>query len=143
MSTIEFKGDEGVVAIEVTSYVYPVPETESDANWLSSVVTLSVGPFSAKLSAFLDTSDVLQLLQQIEAIYSACDGVANLTPDEETVSLRISVTKVGRVTITGRVESTSGGRATLTFEINSDQSYLPAVIDQLKSVVNTFPVRAI
>lgn len=112
-----------------------------DGNWLTTLVTINVGGFSAELGGNLRAEELQAFRLEIEAIYAAIAGTANLQTMEQWLSMSIGVNGSGQVQIRGQAREESNGYNRLSFELSGlDQSHLPAMIDALNEIEERFPV---
>ena len=126
----------------VHSRQFPGAHDQWDGNWLN--VTVHCGEGGASVWAtgpILDTIGVLRFRDELERLHRTLSGEAALESHEPNVVVRVAVTDdAGHLRV--RVEITPDHLAQgHWFEFEIDQSYLPAAVAQLESVLVAFPVR--
>ena len=106
-----------------------------DGNWLrASAHCASSGATVEASGSFLRTDELERWLQQIEALHRSLQGTAALEPLEP--ELRITLTGDGLGHISAVVELTPDQlRQEHTFRFELDQSYLPPLALQLRTVL--------
>ena len=134
--------DTDYVRADVWRRAYPDTEPE----WLDVEIDISSGPFSARYRATWRAGFLPPFRRQVEALYETLEGTAVLEPDwERSLSLTLSGDGLGHVRITGEASVDRGPLgATLTFALpDVDQTYLPALIEELKAIEAEFPTTAL
>jgi hypothetical protein len=120
----------------------PDAQDKSDGNWLD--VTTHCGQAGASVwatGAILDTVGLLRLRDGLERLRQTLAGEAVLESHERNIVVRVAATD-GTGHLRERVEITPDHLAQCHwFEFEIDQSYLPAAVAQLDSVLVAFPVR--
>ena len=123
---------------------FPEAQDRWDGNWLKVAVHCGEAGASAwATGAILDTIGLLCFRDELERMHRTLTGEAVLESHEPNVVVRVTVADdAGHLRV--RVEITPDH---LTqghwFEFEIDQSYLPAAVAQLESVLVEFPVRGI
>ena len=139
---VEVRGNEGdLIAITVLNREWQDCDDEWDGNWLNSKVELRLGGFRGKFSASLRSEELKSFLVALEVLSAELQGVAEFKTMEQQLSLKLEIDSCGRLAVSGRAEDRAGIGNRLTFEFESDQSYLPGVIESLRAVIDRFPVR--
>jgi len=91
--------------------------------------------------AILDSVAFVRFREELEQMYNALSGEAVLESHEPNVKVRVTASdRAGHLNV--RAEITPDNLAQgHWFDFEIDQSYLPATIAQLESVLTRFPVR--
>src|SRR5688572_5706046 len=123
---------------------FPDAQDRWDGNWLN--VTAHCGQAGASVwttGAILDTIGLLRFRDELERLHQTLSGEAVLESHEPNVIVRVAAAdSAGHLRV--RVEVSPDHLAQgHWFEFEIDQSYLPAAVAQLESVLAAFPVRGI
>ncbi len=129
------------VAISVRS----TDDSSADSRLISDV-NISVGAWLGKFEAWFCTRDFPRFREQLEALHSTLDGNARFDTLEHQLALEFTVDGRGHITVSGSASDRprpwsrgTGDGNDLTFSLELDQSYLPAIINQLRAVEAAFP----
>ena len=134
----------GFLQIWVHSRQFPNAQDRWDGNWLN--VAVHCGNNGASVwanGAILDTLALSRFRDGIDRIHRTLGGEAVLESDEPNVRVHVqSSDNTGHLRI--RVEITADNLLQgHWFEFEADQSYLPPLINQLDTILKTFPIRGI
>jgi hypothetical protein len=123
---------------------FPEAQDQWDGNWLN--VTAHCGQAGASVwatGAILDTVGLLRFRDELERLHKTLSGEAVLESREPNVRVRVTSSD-GAGHLQVRAEITPDHLAQgHWFEFEIDQSYLPATVAQLESVLIEFPVKGI
>ena len=122
------------VAISVRSAVDP-----SSDGWLICDVSIAAGAWRGSYETWFCTWDFPKFRQQLEALHSTLDGTARFDTLEHQLELEFTVDARGHIEISGSASDRAGDGNDLTFSLELDQSYLPAIINQLRAIEAAFP----
>lgn len=131
-------------AFQLWVHVRQFPEAQDrwDGNWLN--VTAHCGQVGASVwatGAILDTIGLRRFRDELEWLHQTLSGEAALESHEPNVVVRVAAAD-GAGHLRVRVEVTPDHLAQgHWFEFEIDQSYLPAAVAQLESVLAAFRVR--
>ena len=123
---------------------FPDAMDRSDGNWLNVVAHCGGDGASVwATGAILDTVALSRFRDDLDRIYRTLVGEAVLESDEPNIKAHVkSSDKAGHLRI--RIELTPDHLLQgHWFEFEADQTYLPPLIDQLDTILKTFPVRGI
>lgn len=134
----------GAFQLWVHGRQFPEAQDRWDGNWLS--VTAHCVQAAASVwatGAMLDTIGLLPFRDELKRLHQTLSGEAVLASHEPNVVVRIAAAdSAGHLRV--RVEVSPDHLAQgHWFEFEIDQSYLPAAVAQLESVLAAFPVRGI
>ena len=141
MSTVQIKGHDGSVVIEVSQYERPDAADRSDANWLSTTIEVKAGPFSGRYPATLTTHDLAAFSTELEALLAGKKSKAAFVTDEGWLSLEITIDSRGSGKVAGEASCDQGPKAKLSFAFETDQTYLAEARRAMADIVGTFPVK--
>jgi hypothetical protein len=121
---------------------FPNSNDRDDGNWLR--VTAHCGANAASVwaeGAILMTSDLVLWADQCEALHAGQAVEAALSPLEPNVVVILRASdRLGHVRMTVQITPDHMTQEH-TFQFELDQSHLPSVVDQCRSVVERYPVR--
>lgn len=123
---------------------FPEAHDQWDGNWLN--VTVHCGQSGASVwatGAILDSAGLLRFRDDLKQLHKTLSGEAVLESHEPNIKVRVTASD-GAGHLTVRADITPDHLAQgHWFEFEIDQSYLPATVAQLESVLAQFPVRGI
>ena len=103
--------------------------------WLDCEVSVFLGTFTATVAGEMLTFDELQSFQDsLEQLYATLHGKAALYSIDDWIELELTGNGLGGVSLRGHIRDTR--RNQLTFHFDLDQTFLPKIIAQIKSVLN-------
>jgi hypothetical protein len=112
-----------------------------DGNWLVVDMHLRVGGFVGHAVADLRTEEFETFRRELEAMYRNVDGTAKFESLEHWLTVNVTCEKTGRVTVQGDATDRVGMGNRLKFWLpDMDQTFLPALIDQLIACEKAYPV---
>jgi hypothetical protein len=139
-SSFSVNGEGGQIKIEVLRYENSRPLTTSDANWLRVRTQLEAGGCVLEMETALTTRDLKCFLDELENLLSTFDGLAILSTDEETITLRVKVNKTGTAHILGELKELGTVKIRVEFEFYSDQSFLGQTLSELREIQSRWPI---
>ena len=130
----------GPLQLWVRGRQYPDEHGTSDGNWLDVQVTCE-SPFSrAEVSGpLLLGQDLERGLAELVRLDERVEGEAELVSLEPGLAIRIELGKLGSGTL--RIELERVDTEHHVWEVPTDQSYLKGWIQQLRTILDAFPVR--
>jgi hypothetical protein len=143
--TVVIRGDGGKVQIEVLNYERPNATEGSDANWLACKCGVTVREFSCDVSLSLVTDDFVRFLGDLDQAQRSLKGTAVFASLESGLTLEIKFKAAGHADVLGTVQSQLSvvpSRTKLDFSFESDQSFLSHSVEELRAVIQQFPVRS-
>jgi len=139
---INIKGLDGeLLKITVIDYSHPDAVDFWDGNWLSCRLELNIKGFNADFLFDLRVDEIESFLMELDQLNLNLKGKANLENMEEVIKLKLNVCKTGKLKWEGRLLYPAGIGSTLVFEYDSDQTFLPAIIKELKNVLKRYPMK--
>ncbi len=143
--TVVIRGVGGRVQIEVLNYERPNTTGGSDANWLVCKCGVTVGEFSCDVNLSLMTDDFVRFLGDLDEAQRSLKGTAVFTTLESDFTLEVKFKAAGHADVLGAVQSQLSvvpSRTKLDFSFESDQSFLSHSVEELRAVIQQFPVRS-
>ena len=139
--TIEITDAIAHLSIEVLVRSYAT-EDYWDGNWVVAHIKVMLPGFQAKFSEGLHLSELHSFSQDLKRLYSELEGIARLVAMEGFLDLKAEIDNRGRIHWSVELSHPvgSGNEARLQFAMHSDQSYLPALLDQIEAVLTEFPI---
>jgi hypothetical protein len=136
------KGLEGeYININVVSYSYPDSSDYWDGNWISCLVKAQIPGFVVSFPTYLRTSEIVSFYSDLVQLYDFTKDIASLVGMESNIDLQVQMDKLGKLTWKANLTYPTGHGSTLEFEFESEQSYLINLMDELKSIVEEFPIK--
>lgn len=112
-----------------------VGETRAgDDDFYMVTLHLHVNEISSKIGAYIMIGELSQFQKDLSKLYDTLKHSFVFTSIEDNVKLCITPNATGQIEIKGYVRN-SDYTATVDFTIETDQSYLPSTIKQLKEVL--------
>jgi hypothetical protein len=145
----EFVVGSGVehIRVEVLRREWPAADDYWDGNWLASRVAVRIGPWIGAYDAMFRAEDFVRFRESVEAMHRDLDGSARFFTMEPFLSIDLKIDAHGRVSVEGDAKPEGAGRVFgevgLDFQLSDfiDQSFLPALIAQLREIESAFPVK--
>src|SRR5437764_11421741 len=105
------------LSIRVLSRMYPPARDFSDGNWLAARIEVRCGGFRGDVTAALRAEELRSFREEVEQLYAALAGEAVLASMEGWLTLRIAVTRLGALSISGTLLDAPGVGNELSFRI--------------------------
>ncbi|HST09383.1 MAG TPA: hypothetical protein VLL05_03335 [Terriglobales bacterium] len=144
--TVVLRGDGGKVQIEVHSYERPESTDGSDSNWLVCKCGVTVREFSCDVNLSLVTEGFICFHRELAESVRSLKGTAVFATAEDGLKLEITFNSAGHADVFGIIQSQLSAlptRTKLDFSFETDQSFLSSTVDELRAVIQQFPVRGI
>jgi hypothetical protein len=141
MNTIQIKGHDGAVSIEVSCYEQENAVDQSDANWLSCTIEVSAGPFSGRYPVNLTTHDLVAFSSDLDALLADRKPKAVFSTDEGWLSLEITVNSRGSAQVVGEAACDRGTKAKLSFSFETERTCLSQANQSAADIVVIFPIK--
>jgi hypothetical protein len=126
-------GDHLIVAI------HGRPDERDD--WLDSTVTVSAGAFAGSYNAVLTTCDFPRFRQELQRLYDTLEGVARFSTIERQIAITLSANSRGCISVEGSAEDAIADGNSLKFRFETDQTFLPPLIRQIREIEMQYPNR--
>jgi hypothetical protein len=121
--------------------MYPNATDADDGNWLKARLTVSVGAWAGSFEANLRAEEFEAFREQCENLHKTLRGTAAFKPLEPWLRLTLTGDGKGHIELTGDAIDRVGTGNQLRFAFRDlDQTFLPALIDQLREVERNYPV---
>ncbi|MED5612388.1 WapI family immunity protein [Janthinobacterium sp. P210005] len=103
-------------------------------DWVGGDAEIRVRGFSASISADFEPTDFQIFEAELRALYENLSGKAQLLPREEQLTLKLRGNGRGGIEVSGTAWFVACYGSKLDFEFEIDQTYLPAVLEQLSAI---------
>jgi hypothetical protein len=130
----------GQLTLRPMAREYP-DEGYPDVNWISTRVTIAAGAFRGEVDALLYADDFISFRDGVRPLYTDLLGTALFATPEEWVRIEIEGDGRGHFTARCVVRDQPGSGNQLTFELELDQTELPAILQALDAICEAFPAR--
>jgi hypothetical protein len=142
MSPVEPDLRLGGFSLWVSGRQFPDATDYWDGNWLNVRVQIEApGALVRAEGPLLLAQELARFAEQLEKLYEALSGVAELRCLEPNLEIAIRCGSRGQVVVKIMVTPDPMTQSH-SFEFDLDQSYLGPLLDQCKSVLSRFPVRS-
>jgi hypothetical protein len=132
---------EGVL-IRVTDRQFPDAFDFDDGNWLNTPIQIRVGHFQGELPAQLRADELQSFRSALEKMDKTVSGEAVLKSLDGWLTLSVKCEASGTLSVTGIADDRPGIGNRLHFMVDGmDQSFLSAIIEQLRDIESSYPVR--
>jgi len=101
-------------------------------------IQISIGGYQVNSQHYFTTGELFMFRQSLSQCYKTLSGIAKLNNTESELDLTVSFRKYGKVQITGCFQERPDLANRLEFEIESDQTCILQVIQQLGLVEKVF-----
>lgn len=129
------------VTIEVIDRGYPTASDYWDGNWLRTMLTIAVGAWRATYPADLRTDEFERFQYQLRTLDADLTGEAVFTSMDGFLDLRLIGDGLGHIRVEGMAQDSADNPSCLEFALPPiDQTYLPALIDSLTTILEKYPV---
>ena len=129
------------ITFTVINYERPASGEYYDDNWLSCEVQVRAGAFHGKYAANFLTFELTNLLEGLDHLYRDLKGSFEFESMESQLDLNFLCDNLGHINVACVAMDQAGIGHALHFSFNFDQTYLAKMLEQLRQVVNAFPVR--
>ncbi|MBK9121534.1 MAG: hypothetical protein IPM16_00235 [Chloroflexi bacterium] len=132
--------DETFLSLQIVGRAVPGSDDYWDGNSLVAHAEVKVEGLSGKLTGVLRSEEILRFGEQLQHGYETLSGEVTFTTMEGWIEFVVRFLRAGSVVVEGVVTPDLALRSRLQFDLGLDQSYLPAVLAQIRQVVKRFPV---
>lgn len=108
-------------------------------DWLAATISVHAGAFSATIHATLVTCDFPHFRTQLEALHKTLSGSAAFDTIERQLKINCVGNERGGIAVDGIVQDRVGDGNELRFRFDIDQTYLPRIIQELRTIESEFP----
>ena len=138
---VEIRGDGAFVRLHFSHRAYPEAQDYWDGNWVVTHIQAETAGFKADFTDQVHLGDVVRFYEQVLTMYTTLSGEATLAMLEEFLIVTGHMNTRGGLNWSALIAQPFRRSTQLRFEFQSDQSYLPHLIQQLESTLVEFGVR--
>jgi hypothetical protein len=136
-------GGASEVLVRVKAYEHPECADYDDGNWLLADLTVHLSGFRASFGISARSPELEVFLRELDSMEKTLSGTASYEMIEPSLSLKAVIGKRGTIEWTGTAQYPLGSGNELSFEFESDQSYLPGLVESLRSILERFPIKGL
>ena len=120
---------------------FPESKDYCDGNWLIVTVHCCASGADVWVSGpILNLEELHQWMVDCESMYASLSGEANMECIEPNVSVKLKITKLGQIDMWVYITPDHLYQEHC-FKFEIDQSYLPGLIKDLKTIFRSYPTR--
>jgi hypothetical protein len=139
MSIIHFGCGSDFLTLRIHGRTKPDAQNYWDANWLHCTADASAGAFCGTLEWQLRNEDLARFMHALEGLDRQA-GEALLETIDGWLAIQVIRDDQGHIEARCQLVDNSIGGSTLEFRLLLDQTVLPVLMDQLRGVLEQFPV---
>lgn len=130
------------VAVDVLRRARGDEHDEWDANWIVAWVSVAAGAWHGRIEGTLRAGDFRAFREALESVHETGSGEARFNTVDEWLTLVLRGDGLGGFAVHGEARDAPGIGNLLTFELDPiDDHELAALIEQLKTIETSYPVR--
>ena len=111
-----------------------------DGNWIDCLITAAAGGFRAEYTACLRAEELAGFRRDLERLYEELEGRGGFKSIEEWLTIEVIGDGRGHFRGPCRLRDRAGDGNTLLFDIEFDETDIPAMIGQMRRIESDFPV---
>ena len=132
-----------IFSLEIWIHGRQFPDSEDywDSNWMVySAKCTDIGSEVFVQNTYFHLNEIKVLLEKLEILYSELKGEIKFDFMEPELSLKFLVDKLGHISLEVNITPDQLNQ-NHTYSFAIDQSYLPKIINDLKSVLIKYPIK--
>ena len=110
---------------------------EHDVEWLEGLIDFNMKGFKSIFKFSLMLGELMTFLEELKNFNSTLKGQATFANIEDNIKLTFSTDGLGHVAINGILRDPTYS-VTTSFEIKSDQTFLPTLINEVDQIVKHY-----
>ncbi len=134
-NSLLIKNDENSIRINVIGRAYPSADNDWDKSWLKSELEFKLGYFYGNIKTKVQIDDFTNFPKELEEQYETLLTNSSFEPREENIRLNFTNQYGGIIEVRFIIMDQVGLGHELTGEFIIDQSYLPNILDQIRSII--------
>ncbi|WPY97632.1 hypothetical protein [Christiangramia sp. OXR-203] len=134
-NSLLIKNDENSIRINVIGRAYPSADNDWDKSWLKSELEFKLGSFYGNIKTKVQIDDFTNFAKELEEQYETLLTNSSFEPREENIRLNFTNQYGGFIEVRFIIMDQVGLGHELTGEFIIDQSYLPNILDQIRSII--------
>jgi hypothetical protein len=128
------------VEVKPLSRSHPGASDYWDGNWIDCLVTATAGAFRGEVAACLRAEELAGFRRDLERLYRDLEGRGGFKSMEEWLTIELVGDGRGHFKGPCRLRDRAGHGNLLLFDVELDQSEIPAMLTQLRRIEAEFPV---
>jgi hypothetical protein len=137
---IQITGDDARIEIEVMGRSHPGSDDYWDGNWLTSSLKINIPGYHVSFICDIRTDELQDFLDELKTLYEQFRGKAQFKNIDNYLHFECEMDKLGKVKWCVETCYPAGYGAVLKFEFESDQSYLPRLMQELNGTLHSYPI---
>jgi len=129
------------IKIEPLHWAYEIAEDDWDKNWIWSRITVKGGAFNGKFECYLFSTDFELFKRELKKAYNNLSLAARFKTIEEQVDITFKGDGIGHFEVNCIIIDKPGIGNRLELKMNTDQTIIPSLVNQLEKITNLFPIR--
>ena len=139
-NTILVAGDAARLTLEMQHREYPESTDYWDANWVVTRFFATAPGFRADFVESVHLSEVISLRKGLAKMHARMEGAVEWKAMDGFLELTAEMDKLGHIHWTIDLIYPAGVGARLSLELENDQTYLPALLNQIDDILEAFPL---
>jgi hypothetical protein len=128
------------VIVRPSRRVHPESEDPDDGNWVYVTIEVAAGSFRGKFEAMLRAEEFVRFRDELRPLYEHLSGKATFDTMEGCLRIDVQGDGKGHFRAACQAIDPPGLGNRLTFQIDFDQTELPAIVQGLDAICNAVPV---
>jgi hypothetical protein len=128
---------------ETSEYVRVSNIRDNGDGWFGADVEVVVGTFRCAYPADFNSSAFPRFHAELEQLYEAVSGSAVFTSYEGQLEVTLTCNAIGKIEVRGEATDVAGIGNRLTFGFHIDQTYVPAILHDLRLALQRYPPRVV
>ena len=137
-NSLLIKNDENSIRINVIGRAYPSAYNDWDKSWLKSELEFNLGSFNGKMKTKVQRDNFTNFAKELEEQYETLLTNSSFNPREDTIRLNFKNQDKGIIKVEFIITDQFRLGHELTGEFIIDQSYLPNILDQTRSIIKHY-----
>ncbi|SRR5579884_363669 len=129
------------LTLELLRRQYPDNEDYWDGNWVVTRFQATAPGFQADFTEGVHLQELVWLREELAKMHATLEGRIEWKAMDGFLELVAEVDRLGHIRWTVKLIYPAGVGARLTLEIANDQTYLPALLNQIDAALEAFPLR--
>jgi hypothetical protein len=127
--------------VEPMRYAYVDAKDYWDGNWVRADVRIVVGAFRGQYEALLRADEFADFREQLGRLHETLKGEASFQSMEDWLRVHVAGDGRGHFTADCVSRDRPGTGSRLSFQLEFDQTQVPAMLRDLDELLRRFPVR--
>ncbi len=139
MNEFVVRGNQGFIRFELIEvFGFPKDTSHNGGYDAKAIVEIKSGKYYVQGDLWFITGEVVEFYDQLKRCNSELKGEATFWSSEANLKIDIKFNNLGQIIIQGYFKEQSGKDNELQFEMDSDQSFIPSTLEELKEFVSYY-----